>query len=106
MTKKNIDKKIQEQIDKVDIVQTQETDGVETLLHPGLKKQFVASLENLLVLYNDFISPKDATIKTALEFLPMLSVYGTWLAAQLGVTQDEYNAIVDLYLLKFDLIEE
>lgn len=84
---------------------SQENDEPQDLLNEGVKQHIDVSLSILVRLYGEYIKPDTATIKDALEFIPLFAAYGQWIGAQLGVTQETYNAIVDYYLDKFNLLE-
>lgn len=75
-------------------------------LNNGIKKQIDISLSILVKLYGEYIKPEEAHIQNALEYIPIFGVFGLWIGAQLGVSQQEYYKIVDYYLERFDLLEE
>lgn len=75
------------------------------ILNDGIKKHVDISLSILIKLYGEYIKPDGAHIQNALEFIPLLGVFGLWIGAQLGVSQEEYYKIVDYYLQRFDLVE-
>lgn len=81
-------------------------DDVYSELIAGIKKQFKKSLDNLTILYEDFIDQDGCNLAVALQYVPLFVVYGLWLGAQLGVSQEEFYGIVDHYLKKYDLLEE
>jgi len=85
---------------------SQETAAHTERLNDGIRKQIGLSLSILIKLYEEYISPENAHIQNALEFIPLFAVFGMWAGAQLGVTQAEYYKIVDYYLERFDLLEK
>ena len=85
---------------------SQQNNPPTDLLNNGIKKQIDLSLSILTKLYGEYIKPEKAHIQNALELIPLFGVFGMWIGAQLGVTHEEYNAIVDYYLYKLDLMEK
>ena len=75
-------------------------------LNDGIKKQTDICLSILVRLYGEYIKPEGAHISNLLEFIPLFGVFGMWIGAQIGVSQDTYNAIVDHYLEKLELVEK
>ena len=105
-----IDSIIERQIKALEELQRdekiQEDADIEQLLVDNIKKQFSMSLDNLSKLYEEFIDKDDCTLRQALEFVPLFTVYGLINGAQLGIAQDEYYLIVDYYLEKYNLFEK
>ena len=85
---------------------SQAHDDPSNLLNDGIKKHFDMALSILIKLYGEFIKKDDATVQDALELIPLFGVYGMWIGAQLGVSQQTYNVIVDYYLQRLDLVEK
>lgn len=85
---------------------SQQNINTSELLNDGIKKHIDISLSILIKLYSEYIKPPNASINNALEFIPLLGVFGLWIGAQLGVSQETYNAIVDYYINKLDLVEK
>lgn len=111
-TKQDVDKAfdaiIERQLDAVSKVATEDNmqldKDVETLLLDIIKEQIKMSLDNLYKLYDEFIDNDECKLKTALELVPLFTVNGLMIGAQLGITQDEYYVIVDYYLERYNLI--
>ena len=82
----------------------EEDADVEEILVKNIQQQIDMSLSNLKTLFDDFVNKDDCTLSQALEFIPLLTVYGLINGAQLGVTQEEYYLIVDYYLERYDLL--
>lgn len=105
-----IDRIIERQIDAIEELQNEDkvpdNADIEQLLVDNIKRQFKMSLDNLSKLFDEFIDKEDCTLKQALEFVPLFTVYGLINGAQLGIAQDEYYLIVDYYLEKYNLFEE
>ena len=105
-----IDRIIERQIDAIEELQNEDkvpdNADIEQLLVDNIKGQFKMSLDNLSKLFDDFIDKEDCTLKQALEFVPLFTVYGLINGAQLGIAQDEYYLIVDYYLEKYNLFEK
>lgn len=76
------------------------------LLNDEIKNLIDLCLSILIRLYGEYIKPEGAHIQNALELIPLFGVFGMWIGAQIGVSQDTYNAIVDYYLVKMDLVEK
>ena len=76
----------------------EEDADVEEILVKNIQQQIDMSLSNLKTLFDDFVNKDDCTLSQALEFIPLLTVYGLINGAQLGVTQEEYYLIVDYYI--------
>lgn len=85
---------------------SQEKSEHQELLNEGIKKQTDICLSILVKLYSEYIKPENAHVQNALEFIPIFGVFGLWIGAQLGVSQNEYYKIVDYYLERFNLIEK
>lgn len=85
---------------------SQEKDPPNEKLNEGIKRHCDISLSILVKLYSEYIKKDTATIQEALEYIPLFAVFGQWIGAQLGVSQEEYNKIVDYYLYKYDLMEK
>lgn len=103
---KILNKHIQE-IQKVAHEQNNQSNDPHTeLLKPGVKKHIEISLMILIQMYQEYIEPNNAHIQNALELIPLFGVFGMWIGAQLGVTQNEYYKIVDYYLERYDLLEK
>ena len=104
------DEILQKHFDRIQSVahekNSQQNDEVTELLNEGIKKQIAASIYTLLNLFDEYIKPENAHIQNALELIPLFAVYGMWIGAQLGVTQEEYYKIVDYYLERYDLLEK
>lgn len=85
---------------------SQENDLPTELLNDGIKEQIDLCLSILVKLYGEYVKPEGAHIQNALELIPLFGVFGMWIGAQLGVSGEEYNLMVDYYLKKLDLMEE
>ena len=105
-----IDSIIERQIKTLEELQEEDkiSEGadIEQLLVDNIKQQFKMSLDNLGKLFDEFINKDDCTLRQALEFVPLFTVYGLINGAQLGIAQDEYYLIVDYYLEKYNLFEQ
>lgn len=105
-----INKISKRKIDELEKIMTEENRQLDkdphTLLTNEIKGIIKLSLEHLNQLYDEFIEPENCTLGAALQYIPILTVYGTSIAAQLGVTQKEYYTIVDYYLEKWDRYEK
>lgn len=105
-----INKISKRKIEELETLMTEENQQLDedpqTLLTSEIKKIIKMSLEHLVQLYGEFIEPDNCTLGAALQYIPILTVYGTSIAAQLGVTQEEYYTIVDYYLQKWDRYEK
>ena len=84
----------------------QSTDDVYAKVIVEIKNQIKMSLDNLYKLYELYIQNDECNLATVLEYIPFFVVYGLWFGAQLGVSQEEFYAIVDQYLKNFNLLEE
>ena len=85
---------------------SQQNEEITELLNDEIKKQIAASIYTLVNIFDEYINPEQAHIQNALEMIPLFAVFGMWIGAQLGVTQDEYYKIVDYYLERYDLLEK
>ena len=84
---------------------SQATNPPTELLNDGIKELIDLCLSILTKLYGEYIKPEGAHIQNALELIPLFSVFGMWIGAQLGVSRNEYDLIVDYYLERMNLME-
>lgn len=83
-----------------------ENDKIDALLSDEMKKSLRGALDTLELLYDEEINVEGATVKKAMEYIPLFVIEGLLMAANLGITQDELYAITDWYAKEMNLYKE
>lgn len=63
-------------------------------------------LNTLRTIFDEDVNNGKADLSVYMQYLPLFAAYGSLLAAQLNIKQDEYYAITDYYIKKMELIAD
>lgn len=66
-------------------------------LSDEMKEALGAALDTLTLLYNEEINVEEATVKKAMQYIPLFVIEGLLMAAKLQITQEELYAMTDWY---------
>lgn len=79
---------------------------IDEPLSDEMKKALRGALDTLEQIYDEDINVEKATVRKAMEYIPLFVIEGLLMAANLGITQDELYAITDWYAQQMQLYKE
>lgn len=79
---------------------------IDEPLSDEMKNAIRGALDTLEQIYDEDINVEQATVRKAMEYIPLFVIEGLLMAANLGITQDELYAITDWYAKQMKLYKE
>lgn len=79
---------------------------IDEPLSDTMKQALRGALDTLEQIYEEDIDVEGATVRKAMEYIPLFVIEGLLMAANLGITQDELYAVTDWYAKQMNLYKE